>query len=31
MRIANVEFKLSGIDLRPRIDDLAIKKHMVYI
>ena len=33
MRIANVEFKLvlSGIDLRPKIDDLAIKKHMVYI
>ena len=29
MRIANVEFKLSGIDLRPKIDDLAIKKHMV--
>ena len=31
MRIGNVEFKLSGIDLRPKIDDLAIKKHMVYI
>ena len=29
MRVANVEFKLSGIDLRPKIDDLAIKKHMV--
>ena len=28
MRIANVEFKLSGIDLRPKIDDLAIKKNM---
>ena len=26
MRIVNVEFKLSGIDLRPKIDDLAIKK-----
>ena len=31
MRIANVEFKSSGVDLRPKIDDLAIKKHMVYI
>ena len=30
MRIANVEFKSSGIDLRLKIDDLAIKKHMVY-
>ena len=31
MRIVNVEFKFSGIDLRLKIDDLAIKKHMVYI
>ena len=30
MRIANVEFKSSGIDLRLKIDDLANKKHMVY-
>ena len=35
MRIANVEFKSSGIDLRLKIDDLAIKKtygvHMISI
>ena len=31
MRIANIEFELSGIDLRPKINDLAFKKHMVYI
>ena len=28
MRIANIEFKLNGIDLRPKIDDLAILKNI---
>ena len=31
MRIATSEFELSGIGLGPKINDLAIKKHMVYI